>query len=115
MTAVSQLASDGSMEAAIDSRITALPAGFTHSAILTFAGGINAAFDLWGQTLTGIAGKTRPANDAITLLNRLSYWTDAGSAYYYNPQNGSQYIPTLLQVAPQFMTIGPSDRVHGAG
>jgi len=102
MTAVSRFASDGSLEAAIDGRISALPAGFTHRAVLAFANGINAAFDLWGQTLTGLTGKHRPANDAITLLNRLSYWTDAGSAYYYNPQDGSQYIPTLLEIAPHF-------------
>ena len=103
MTAVSQVGSDGSIQAAIDSRITALPAGFTHRAVLTFAGGINAAFDLWGQTLTGLTGKNRPANDSATLLSRLSYWTDAGSAYYYHPQDGSQYVPTLLQIPPQFM------------
>ncbi len=102
MTAVSQFGSENAIEGAIDGRIITLPAGFTHRAVLAFANGINTVFDLWGQTLTGLAGKNRTASDAITLLNRLSYWTDAGSAYYYQPQDGSQYVPTLLQIAPEF-------------
>jgi hypothetical protein len=106
MTAVSQVASDGAIEAAIDGRIGTLPAGFAHRTILALAPGINAAFEQWGRTLTSLSGKNRPASDAVALLNRLSYWTDAGSAYYYNPSDESQYIPTLLQV--------PSDFTHSA-
>lgn len=98
MTAVSQIASDGSIQAGINSQITTLPAGFTHRALLALAPGVNAAFDLWGQTLTGLSGKNRVSNDAIPLLNQASYWTDAGAAYYYNPSDPTQYIPTLLQV-----------------
>ena len=102
MTAVNQVASDGAIEAAIDGRIGTLPAGFEHRTILALAPGINAAFEQWGQTLTSLSGKHRPANDAIPLLNQLSYWTDAGSAYYYHPHDESQYVPTLLQVPSDF-------------
>jgi hypothetical protein len=102
MTAVSQVASDGAIEATIDGRIGTLPAGFTHRTILALAPGINAAFEQWGRTLTGLSGKNRPASDAIPLLNRLSYWTDAGSAYYYHPSDESQYVPILLQVPSDF-------------
>ena len=105
MTAVSQFASDNSMQGAIDSRITKLPAGFTHRTLLTFGQGINAAFDTWGQTLTNLSGKTRPANDSTTLLNKLSYWTDSFSAYYYHPMDPTQYVPTLLQVPAQFSQL----------
>ena len=115
MTAVSQVGSDGSIQAAIDSRITALPAGFTHRAVLTFAGGINAAFDLWGQTLTGLTGKNRPTNDSATLLNRLSYWTDAGSAYYYHPQDGSAIRSYAAPGSAAVQAILASRRLHGAG
>lgn len=106
MTGVSQFASDGAMEAAIDGRIGALPAGFTHRAVLAFGHGINGAFESWGRTLTGLSGKRRPANDAITLLNKFSYWTDAGAAYYYHPQDATQYIPTLLSVPTAFNQLG---------
>lgn len=105
MTAVTQFASDGAMEAAIDSRIATLPAGFTHRAVLAFAPGINAAFDTWGRTLTGLSGKNLPSNDANVLLNKLSYWTDSGAAYYYHPTDPSQYIPTLEQLPAQFQGL----------
>ena len=85
MTAVSQVASDGAIEATIDGRINTLPAGFVHRTILALAPGINAAFDQWGRTLTSLSGKARPANDAVTLLNQLSYWTDAGSRILLPP------------------------------
>src|SRR5581483_3666519 len=50
MTAVTNLASDGAIEPIIDRRIPSLPAGFVHRSMLTFAPGINAAFELWGRT-----------------------------------------------------------------
>jgi hypothetical protein len=105
MTAVTRFASDGAMEAAIDSRIGALPAGFTHRAILAFGQGINAAFDTWGKTLTDLSGKNRSSNDANALLNKLSYWTDAGAAYYYRPFQGAQYIPVLDQLPAEFQRL----------
>jgi hypothetical protein len=102
MTAIGQRASDGSLEMPIDPQITTLPAGFTQSTLLVIAAGINSTFELWGQTLTSLTGKHRPANDANVLLNQLSYWTDAGSAYYYHPMTASQYAPQLLQMPSQF-------------
>ena len=108
LTAVSQMASDGAMEAAIDPRITSLPTGFTHQSMLAFGDGINNAFDTWGQALTGLAGKHRCANDALTLLEKISYWTDAGAAYYYEPQDATKYVPTLMNVRPRFEALGIS-------
>jgi hypothetical protein len=106
MTAQTETTSDSGIQAAIDPQITALPAGFTHRSILAFGSGINSAFETWGRTLTAISGKNRPTNDSITLLNKLSYWTDAGAAYYYHPQDGTQIVPTLQKVAPQFAQAG---------
>ncbi len=108
LTAVSQMASDGAMEAAIDPQIISLPAGFTHQSILAFGPGMNNAFDTWGQALTSLAGKHCPANDALTLLEKISYWTDAGAAYYYEPQDATKYIPTLMNVQPKFEALGIS-------
>ena len=105
MTAVTRFASDGAMEAAIDPRITTLNAGFTHRAILAFGQGINASFDTWGKTLTDLSGKNRPSNDANAVLSKLSYWTDAGAAYYYHPYVGAQYVPLLNQLPPEFQRL----------
>ncbi len=102
MTAVTRFAADGAMEAAIDSRIMTLPAGFTHRAILAFGHGVNAAFEAWGKTLTDLSGKKLPANDSNVLLNKLSYWTDAGAAYYYRPFDPAQYAPLLQQLPREF-------------
>jgi hypothetical protein len=105
MTAVTRFAGDGAMEAAIDSRIATLPAEFTHRAILSFGQGINAALDTWGKTLTDLSGKNRSSNDSNALLNKLSYWTDAGAAYYYRPSEGAQYIPVLDQLPSEFQRL----------
>ena len=102
MTAVGQHGSDGSLAMPIDPQISTLPAGFTESTLLVIGSGINSTFDQWGQALTLLTGKHRPANDANTLLNQLSYWTDAGAAYYYHPVTANQYVPQLLQLPAQF-------------
>ena len=110
MTAVGQYGSDGSLQMPIDSRIATLPAGFTHTALLAIGSGINSTLQSWGQALTSLAGKQRPANDANALLNQLSYWTDAGAAYYYHFSDASKYVPQLLQMpslfAQDFLPIG---------
>ncbi len=102
MTAIGQRASDGSLQMPIDPQISTLPAGFTESTLLAIGNGINSTFELWGQTITSLTGKHRPASDANVLLNQLSYWTDAGAAYYYHPMTASQYVPQLLQMPSQF-------------
>ena len=106
MTAVSQVTSDGAIESAIDSQIGSLPSGFKHTSILAFGRGVNKTFQTWGSVLTGLSGKQRPANDAIPLLNKLSYWTDAAAAYYYHPQDPTQYMPTLLKMPAAFSNSG---------
>ena len=102
MTASTRLASDGAVEPGIDGRIATLPAGFTRRTILALGPGINQVFELWGQALTNWSGKARPANDALTLLNKLSYWTDATTAYYYRPSDPAQIAPNLVQVRATF-------------
>ncbi len=102
MTAFSRIAGDGAIEAGIDPRIASFPAGFSHRTVLTLDHGINAAFETWGRALTDLYGKVRPANDSITLLNKLSYWTDASTAYYYRPSDPTLIAPTLLQVRSTF-------------
>jgi hypothetical protein len=105
MTADTSMLADGTISAGISSNIPALPAGFTHKVALVYGSGINATFSAWGQVLTDLSGKKRPANDAGALLKSLSYWTDNGATYYYNP-GGSSYSGTLAAVKAEYDAKG---------
>jgi hypothetical protein len=89
----------------ISSQIATLPAGLTHRTALAFGQGINETFEAWGEALTDLAGKHRPANDADALLKSISYWTDNGATYYYNP-GGSSYTDTLKAIKAEFDAKG---------
>jgi len=54
--------------------------------------GINSVFDAWGQALTALYGKVRPASDADVSLARAGLWTDNRSPYYYNPGVAGQAL-----------------------
>ena len=97
--------SGGAISCGINSGITNLPANFTHRTILVIQNGINRTFDTWGNALTGLSGKVRPANDAAVELNKLGYWTDNGATYYYNYVSNS-YPATLLAVRNEFAGKG---------
>lgn len=107
MVAATTTGSGNQIQGGISSQIATLPAGLTHLTALVYGQGINRTFAAWGQALTDLAGKTRPANDADTLLQSVSYWTDNGAAYYYNP-GGSSYTATLEAVKSEFSTKGIS-------
>jgi len=97
---------NGSIACGINSAITNLPEGFTHRAILVVQNGINNSFSTWGNALTGLSGKNRPANDAAIELQKLGYWTDNGASYYYNYVSTLGYPGTLLAVQNEFATNG---------
>ena len=78
--------------------IDKLEAGFVYrSALVWTHGGVNAAFQEWGQALRTFypISSTRPIVKDRT-VEYLSYWTDNGAYYYYNP-TGS-YEDTLNSV-----------------
>jgi hypothetical protein len=63
---------------------------------------LNHLFDTWGQLLTDLHGKTRPANDADLTLRTFGYWTDNGATYYYHFEPQLGYAGTLLAVRHEF-------------
>jgi hypothetical protein len=105
MVAAMTSGSSGQIQSGISTQIATLPAGFTHSTVLAFGNGINPTFAAWGQALTDLGGKKRPVNDADVLLKSVSYWTDNGAAYYYNP-GGPSYTDTLKAVKGEFDSKG---------
>jgi hypothetical protein len=83
-----------------------LPSGFSQDNLLALAPGINAAWELWGQAMTDLQGKERPANDADKILKYFGYWTDAGAAYWYNYEMDKGYEGTLKAVASSYKEQG---------
>lgn len=98
--------SSGEIASGIDTRITSLPAGFTHRTFLVVGQGINNTWETWGQAMTELQGKRRPSNDADLPLTSLGYWTDNGATYYYNFESTLGYEGTLLAVRDDFAQQG---------
>ena len=96
------------IESRISPRIATIPAGLEHRTLLVVANGINHAFDAWGNALTDLSHKKRPANDADPSLKSLGYWTDNGAGYYYDYEEPLGYAGTLLTVKDEFAKAGVS-------
>jgi hypothetical protein len=79
-----------------------LPAGYTQQTLVAFTHGINHAWDIWGEALTDLQGKKRPANDADPLLKYYGYWTDNGGAYWYNYDLTKGYQATLQALVDSY-------------
>ncbi len=91
------------LQCGLQSYATSIPKDYTHSVMLVFDQGINQTFDTWGQALTDLQGKVRPAYDADKGLKYLGYWTDNGAAYYYKyDESIGSYEGTLLAVKQSY-------------
>jgi hypothetical protein len=106
MVAKLSVGANATLDSGIDDAIATLPQSFSHSTLLVFDRGINHTFDTWGHLLTDVQGKVRPANDSDTILKYIGYWTDNGSAYYYNYDSSKGYEGTLLAVRDDFRSNG---------
>ena len=106
MTASTAWGPNGELSSGISPLVLTLPRGFEHRTLLVVEKGVNRAFDTWGQALTALGGKTRPANDADVSLNHIGYWTDNGAAYYYHMADTMSYEQTLEAVKGDFDRVG---------
>lgn len=106
MVSTTDWGANGELISRVSPKIATLPEGFNHSTLLVVEQGINRAFDAWGHVLTGLQGKSRPANDADVTLNQLGYWTDAGSTYYYRAEPTFSYFKTLPAVKDELKRQG---------
>ncbi len=98
--------SDGSIASGIMPSIGTLPAGFTQQTILTAGRGVNSVYGIWGNALTGLTGKKRPASDDGPVLGTIGYWTDHGATYYYSYESSLGYLGTLQAVADDWKAKG---------
>jgi hypothetical protein len=106
MTSVNTRAASGELGAGISSQIASLPAGFQHQTLLVIGKGINRTIETWGNMLTTMYSKRRPANDADLGLSKLSYWTDNGATYYYHMEKSLTYEQTLAAAKNDFDQAG---------
>lgn len=106
MSASTAWGANGELASGIAPQIASLPQNFQHQTLLVMDRGINSAFESWGRTLTTLAGKSRPANDADTSLNRIGYWTDNGGTYYYKTAPSLSYEQTLQGIKADFDHLG---------
>ncbi len=90
----------------LNKSVAALPVGFTHTTLMAMGRGVNATWDAWGEALTALAGKHRPANDADAGLRYLGYWTDNGAQYYYNYDPRLGYAGTLEALVKRYRAEG---------
>lgn len=84
------------MSFGLHGRIASVPANFSHRVICVETNGVRSGFRRWGDLMLGAYGKRRPMiRDDIA--NHLSYYTDTGQFYWYNPIGGN-YENTLKQI-----------------
>lgn len=90
----------------VDPAIAMIPKGYETSVLLVFGAGINATVESWGNCLTSLSGKPRPANDRGPILSSFGYWTDNGATYYYREADRLGYPGTLRTAARELSTGG---------
>lgn len=79
---------------------------FWQETVLVAGDGINQVWDRWGQCLRRRSGVAAPTNDADVSLQKLGYWTDAGSSYWYHYDKSKGYEGTLEDVVESFRDAG---------
>jgi hypothetical protein len=106
MVATLSRSSSGTLQSGFGWQISSVPQGLAHKTLLVIDTGINDAFSTWGNMLTALQGKVRPANDSDVTLNRLGYWTDNGATYYYHMEGRMSYVDTLAAAKAEFDKYG---------
>lgn len=88
----------GTAEIGIDPLIQAMPAGFVHSTLIVAGQGVRDTFRTWGASLLALGRKPPVTNTADALLDKMGYWTDNVTTYYYKFDQDKGYAGTLLAV-----------------
>lgn len=101
---VASMIGDGRNEVAsgLNPDLHNIPAGFEQQTLVAFGNGINKTWDSWGQALLALEGAVRPGQDADTILKYLGYWTDNGTAYYYNYDLEKGYEGTMQALVKHY-------------
>lgn len=84
-----------SVRCGIPRALKLIPEGTAHSTVVVLGQGINATIDRWGEIVRRYNGTGITRIDDDVSLKYISYWTNAGSAYWYNSYRKGSYESTL--------------------
>jgi len=88
--------------------VKTIPEGSVHSTLMVYGQGINASIDRWGEIMREQYCIDAVKMDADVSLKYISYWTNAGSAYWYNTYKKKDYDSTLRKLRDRHVSVGLS-------
>ena len=88
--------------------LKSIPNGTVHRTIMVYGTGVNTTIDRWGELLRMYYGMKAVKKDADVSLKYISYWTNAGSAYWYNTYKKKDYENTLKELRAHHEAVGLS-------
>jgi hypothetical protein len=86
--------------------VKTIPAGSVQKTLMVYGQGINATIDRWGEIMRGQYSVEAIKMDADVSLKYISYWTNAGSAYWYNTYKKKDYESTLRELRTHHESVG---------
>ena len=84
-----------SIRCGIPRALKTIPAGTNSATLMVYGQGINMTLQKWGQWLRSYHGIEAVPMDSDVSLKYMSYWTNAGSAYWYNTHRQTSYEDTF--------------------
>jgi len=96
----------GRVRCGIPRAVNKIEKGTKTATILVYGIGINKTIDCWGELLRKHYAVERIEKNADVLLKYISYWTNAGSAYWYGTYKKMSYEETLKRLRDHHKQIG---------
>lgn len=83
-----------------------IPEGTSYKTIIVYGKGVNCTIDRYGELLRKESGVEKVGKTQDASLKYISYWTNAGSAYWYNVYKCTSYEETLKKLKEHHDKIG---------
>ena len=101
----------GTAEIGIDPVIQAMPSGFVHGTLIAAGPGVKDTYHTWGASLLALGRKPPVTNTADAFLDKVGYWTDNVTTYYYKFDQEKGYAGTLLAVRDEMNRLHLPGRI----
>jgi len=89
-------------------RALTIPEATSIETVMVYGKGVNKTLENWGKLLQKRHGTLPVSSQADVQLKYLSYWTNAGSAYWYNTHRKTSYETTFRKLKNHHDKIGLS-------
>lgn len=83
-----------------------IPAETCYQTLLVYGNGVNRTIDRWGKLLRKLYNISPTHQSADASLKYISYWTNAGSAYWYKSYKNRSYETALKKLRDHHENIG---------